>query len=85
MDAADFLFDDLAGSDAEVVIGAHDGMGMQHCFRGYEYDEAGEPPSANSITRLLYTNFLPIMGERFVATAPTARCSSGALAGYAAR
>lgn len=67
MDAADVFA--RVGSDAEVVIGAHDGMGMQHCFRGYEYDEAGEP-LPNSITRLLYTNFLPIMAERFVATAP---------------
>ena len=50
------------GSDAEVVIGAHDGMGMQHCFRGYEYDEEGKP-LPNSITRLLYTNFLPVMAE----------------------
>ena len=130
------------GSDARVTIGAHDGMGMQHCFRGYErlktsacaqcdhavwralyrtgggratrrpvtvvsllprrhvvvwrhapllprraaahtpicpsppptarryeYDATGEP-LPNSITRLLYTNFLPPMAERFSATAP---------------
>ena len=67
MDAAS-VFAEI-GSDAEVVIGAHQGMGMQHCFRGYEYDENGEP-LPNSITRLLYTNFLPTMAARFAATAP---------------
>jgi hypothetical protein len=55
-------------SDAEVVIGVHQGIGFQHCFSGYEYDSHGEP-LPNSITRLTdLQRFLPKFAERFKET-----------------
>jgi len=68
MDAQKALED--IGSDAKVVIGAHDGKGFQHCFRGYEYNLTTGEPLPNSITRLLYTNFLVEMAPHFASTAP---------------
>merc|ERR1712151_760871 len=58
------------GSDAEIVIGAHEGLGFQHCFNGYIYGEDGVP-LPNSVTRDSYLQaILPKMAARFVATAP---------------
>lgn len=58
------------GSDAEVVIGAHDGVGFQHCFNGYLYDEEGKAlPNAVTRDRYLQT-FVPKMALHFAATAP---------------
>ena len=52
----------------EILIGAHDGRGYEHCFNGYLPDGT---PAPNAITRELYvTKFLPRMAERWAATAP---------------
>ena len=52
----------------EIVVGAHDGRGYEHCFNGYLPDGTVAP---NAITRELYvTKFVPRMAERFAATAP---------------
>ncbi|GMH81152.1 hypothetical protein TrST_g11754 [Triparma strigata] len=60
------------GEDHGVTFefGAHQGLGFQHCFRGYEYDENGEP-LPNSITRLTYPqDVIPRMTETFLKNAP---------------
>ena len=51
--------------------GAHDeGLGFQHCFRGYEYDSEGNP-LPNSITRLTYAqDLIPRMVETWLQNAP---------------
>ena len=52
----------------EILIGAHDGRGYEHCFNGYLPDGT---PAPNAITRELYvTKFLPRMAERWAASAP---------------
>jgi hypothetical protein len=52
----------------EIVVGAHDGRGYEHCFNGYLPDGT---PAPNAITRELYvTKFLPRMAARWAATAP---------------
>lgn len=57
-------------SGIKFTFGAHDGLGMQHCFRGYEYDANGNV-LPNSVTRLTYAQSLfPIMAKSFVANAP---------------
>jgi hypothetical protein len=76
MDMQDFLETTSdPTSDAEVVIGTHNGRGYEHCFRGYEYEEgkdANSTPLPNSITRLTYNQaFMPRMTERFVSSAPS--------------
>ena len=58
------------GSDAEVVIGAHAGLGFQHCFNGYIYGDDGVA-LPNAVTRDRYLqSFVPEMAKRFSATAP---------------
>lgn len=58
------------GSDAEVIIGAHEGLGYQHCFNGYMYGPDGKS-LPNSLTRLHYVqNFVPKLAQHFAATAP---------------
>ena len=53
------------------TYGAHDeGLGFQHCFRGYEYDADGSP-LPNSITRLTYAqDVIPRMVETWLKYAP---------------
>ena len=52
----------------EIVIGAHDGRGYEHCFNGYLPDGT---PAPNAITRELYvTKFVPRMAARWAKTAP---------------
>lgn len=52
----------------EIVIGAHDGRGYEHCFNGFLPDGTIAP---NAITRELYvTKFVPRMAERWAASAP---------------
>ena len=52
----------------EIVIGAHDGRGYEHCFNGYLPDGT---PAPNAVTRELYvTKFLPRMAKRWAASAP---------------
>jgi len=52
----------------EIVVGAHDGRGYEHCFNGYLPNGTIAP---NAITRELYvTKFLPRMAERWAKTAP---------------
>lgn len=52
----------------EILVGAHDGRGFEHCFNGYMPDGTVAP---NAVTRELYvTKFLPRMAERWAATAP---------------
>mmetsp|Transcript_33089 Transcript_33089/g.86932 ORF Transcript_33089/g.86932 Transcript_33089/m.86932 type:complete len:300 (-) Transcript_33089:288-1187(-) len=52
----------------EIVIGAHDGRGFEHCFNGYMPDGSAAP---NAVTRELYlTKFVPRMAERWAASAP---------------
>lgn len=72
MDMQDFLTgQDDPVSDAEVVIGTHNGRGYEHCFRGYEYEGEDETPLPNSITRLTYNQaFLPRMAQHFVDSSP---------------
>ena len=72
MDMEDFLMStNNPSSDATVTIGVHDGRGFEHCFRGYEYDDATGAPLPNSITRLTYNQaFLPKMAQHFVSSAP---------------
>ena len=54
--------------DGEIVIGAHDGRGYEHCFNGFMPDGTVAP---NAVTRELYvTKFLPRMAKRWAATAP---------------
>lgn len=54
----------------EFVYGAHDGLGYQHCFRGYEYDEDGKP-LPNSLTRLTYAqDVIPKMVDVLLKNAP---------------
>ena len=59
-------------SDAEIVVGTHDGRGYEHCFRGF--DAARNPdgsPQPNSLSRLTYNQaFLPRMAAHFAKTAP---------------
>lgn len=58
------------GSDAEVTIGAHQGVGYQHCFNGYIFGSDGKP-LPNSLTRLQYLQMVvPKMAVHFAATAP---------------
>lgn len=59
-------------AEAEVVIGAHDGLGYEHCFRGYdEGRNADGSPQPNSLTRLTYNQaFIPRMAAHWVKTAP---------------
>jgi hypothetical protein len=66
------LLEKSVGKDHGVTFtyGAHDGLGMQHCFRGYEYDADGKV-LPNSITRLTYVqDVIPKMVESWVANAP---------------
>ena len=57
-------------SGIEWVFGAHEGLGLNHCFRGYEYASDGTV-LPNSLTRLSYAQaFFPLMAKRFVETAP---------------
>lgn len=52
----------------EILIGAHQGRGYEHCFNGFLPDGT---PAPNAVTRELYLQkFLPRMAERFAATAP---------------
>jgi len=52
----------------EIVIGAHDGRGYEHCFNGFLPDGA---PAPNAVTREIYvTKFLPRMAKRWAAAAP---------------
>ena len=52
----------------EILVGAHDGRGFEHCFNGYMPDGTVAP---NAVTRELYvTKFLPRMAKRWAATAP---------------
>jgi len=52
----------------EILIGAHDGRGFEHCFNGYLPDGTVAP---NAVTRELYvTKFLPRMAKRWAASAP---------------
>jgi hypothetical protein len=52
-------------SDAEVVIGVHQGIGFQHCFSGYQIDEHGNA-LPNSITRLTnIQRFVPQFAKKF--------------------
>jgi len=52
----------------EIVIGAHDGRGYEHCFNGFLPDGTVAP---NAVTRELYlTKFLPRMAKRWAASAP---------------
>jgi len=52
----------------EIVIGAHEGRGYEHCFNGFLPDGTVAP---NSVTRELYvTKFVPRMAERWAASAP---------------
>lgn len=69
MDLEDWLVSlDDEGFEHEIVIGAHNGRGYEHCFNGFAPDGSLAP---NSITRELYLQkFLPQMAQRFVATAP---------------
>mmetsp|Transcript_75414 Transcript_75414/g.157214 ORF Transcript_75414/g.157214 Transcript_75414/m.157214 type:complete len:646 (+) Transcript_75414:75-2012(+) len=72
LDAKEMIenIDNSKSTGIEWVVGAHQGLGFQHCFRGYEYDAAGEP-LPNSITRLTYAQaFLKKMADRFIHTAP---------------
>ena len=56
--------------EGEIVIGAHDGRGYEHCFNGFLPDGTAAP---NAVTRELYvTKFLPRMAERWLNTAPAA-------------
>mmetsp|Transcript_25169 Transcript_25169/g.32742 ORF Transcript_25169/g.32742 Transcript_25169/m.32742 type:complete len:618 (-) Transcript_25169:72-1925(-) len=73
MDMEDFLGQTSdPSSDAEVVIGTHNGRGYEHCFRGYEYEGSSGTPLPNSITRLTYNQaFMPRMAEQFLSTAPS--------------
>lgn len=69
MDVQDWVATlDPPGFDGEIIIGAHDGRGFEHCFNGYLPDGTVAP---NAITRELYvTKFVPLMAERFLKTAP---------------
>jgi len=71
MDLEDFLLNTTNPvSDAEVVIGVHNGRGFEHCFRGYEVDADGNV-LPNSLTRLTYNQaFLPAMADHFATSAP---------------
>ncbi|KAJ3318794.1 hypothetical protein HDV06_007045 [Boothiomyces sp. JEL0866] len=70
MDMAAFFESTSPKSDAEVVIGVHDGIGFEHCFSGYEYDSDGKP-LPNSITRLTYLQrLLPKFADQFKKSAP---------------
>jgi hypothetical protein len=52
----------------EILIGAHDGRGYEHCFNGFLPDGT---PAPNAVTRELYVQkFLPRMAKRFAETAP---------------
>ena len=52
----------------EILIGAHDGRGYEHCFNGYLPDGTVAP---NAVTRELYvTKFLPRMAKRWAQSAP---------------
>lgn len=58
------------GSDAEVTIGNHEGIGYQHCFNGYMYDEAGKV-LPNAVTRNHYLQMnIPIFAKNWVNSAP---------------
>jgi hypothetical protein len=64
--------EEAVGKDhgVEFVFGAHEGLGFQHCFRGYEFDADGLP-LPNSLTRLFYAqSTLPKMAKSFVENAP---------------
>ncbi|GMI53228.1 hypothetical protein ScalyP_jg5415 [Parmales sp. scaly parma] len=53
------------------VFGEHEGLGYQHCFNGYLYDEVTGEKLSNSITRLHYANMnIPRMGDSFRKNAP---------------
>eukprot|EP00928_Gymnodinium_smaydae_P072961 TRINITY_DN56233_c0_g1_i1.p1 TRINITY_DN56233_c0_g1~~TRINITY_DN56233_c0_g1_i1.p1 ORF type:complete len:618 (+),score=54.39 TRINITY_DN56233_c0_g1_i1:196-2049(+) len=59
------------GSDANVTVGAHDGVGYQHCFNGYMYDEHGKA-LPNSVTRNHYLQMnIPDFARRWVQSAPS--------------
>lgn len=52
----------------EIVIGAHEGRGFEHCWNGYLPDGEAAP---NAVTRELYVmTYLPRMAERWAASAP---------------
>jgi hypothetical protein len=58
------------GSDAEVIVGTHEGLGYQHCFNGYMYDRAGKPlPNAVSRNHYLQMN-IPRFAEHWVKSSP---------------
>ena len=54
MDVRDFLKQATEpAAEAEIVIGAHDGLGYEHCFRGFDAGlNPDGTPQPNSLTRL---------------------------------
>eukprot|EP01065_Artemidia_motanka_P038448 TRINITY_DN472_c2_g1_i1.p1 TRINITY_DN472_c2_g1~~TRINITY_DN472_c2_g1_i1.p1 ORF type:complete len:604 (+),score=128.84 TRINITY_DN472_c2_g1_i1:55-1866(+) len=69
MDMQDFLESTTSPPyGGSVTIGTHGGRGFEHCFNGYLPDGSVAP---NSVTRELYNQkFVPLLAERFAATAP---------------
>eukprot|EP00746_Dinoflagellata_sp_MGD_P042260 gnl/MRDRNA2_/MRDRNA2_20246_c0_seq1.p1 gnl/MRDRNA2_/MRDRNA2_20246_c0~~gnl/MRDRNA2_/MRDRNA2_20246_c0_seq1.p1 ORF type:complete len:618 (+),score=113.67 gnl/MRDRNA2_/MRDRNA2_20246_c0_seq1:69-1922(+) len=58
------------GSDAEVTIGSHEGIGYQHCFNGYLYDREGKV-LPNAVTRNYYLQMnIPVFAKNWVNSAP---------------